>query len=105
MVIFMSMGILSAISGVVFTARLNSATASAGNLFELDTIAAAIIGGTSTLGGSGTIIGAIIGAMVMGSLNNGMQLLNIETQYQMIIKGLILLLAVWFDISSRKTAK
>jgi D-xylose transport system permease protein len=105
MAIFVAMGVLSAISGIVFTARLNSATASAGNLFELDAIAAAIIGGTSTLGGEGTIIGAIIGALVMGSLNNGMQLLNIETQYQMIIKGLILLLAVWFDISSRKTAK
>jgi len=103
--IFIAMGLLSAISGIVFTARLNSATASAGNLFELDAIAAAIIGGTSTLGGEGTIIGAIIGALVMGSLNNGMQLLNIETQYQMIIKGLILLLAVWFDISSRKTSK
>jgi D-xylose transport system permease protein len=105
MAIFVAMGVLSAISGIVFTARLNSATASAGNLFELDAIAAAIIGGTSTLGGEGTIIGAIIGALVMGSLNNGMQLLNIQTQYQMIIKGLILLLAVWFDISSRKTAK
>jgi len=103
--IFIFMGVLSAISGIVFTGRLNSATASAGNLFELDAIAAAIIGGTSTLGGEGTIIGAIIGALVMGSLNNGMQLLNIETQYQMIIKGLILLLAVWFDISSRKTTK
>lgn len=100
--IFVIMGILSALSGLVFTARLNSATASAGNLFELDTIAAVIIGGTSTYGGEGTVFGAIIGALVMASLNNGMSLMNISSEYQMIVKGLILLLAVWFDIASRK---
>jgi D-xylose transport system permease protein len=100
--IFISMGFLSALSGVVFTARLNAAASSAGNLFELDTIAAAIIGGTSTMGGEGTVVGAIVGAVLMASLNNGMSLMNISADWQMIFRGLILLLAVWFDISSRK---
>ncbi|KGE71695.1 D-xylose ABC transporter permease [Spirochaeta lutea] len=100
--IFISMGFLSALSGVVFTARLNAAASSAGNLFELDTIAAAIIGGTSTMGGEGTVVGAIIGAVLMASLNNGMSLMNISADWQMIFRGLILLLAVWFDIASRK---
>ncbi|AFG36384.1 multiple monosaccharide ABC transporter permease [Spirochaeta africana] len=99
--IFIIMGTLSGLSGLVFTARLNSATASAGNLFELDTIAAVFIGGTSMRGGEGTVFGAIIGALVMASLNNGMSLMNISSEYQLIVKGLILILAVWFDISSR----
>lgn len=99
--IFIIMGILSGLSGLVFTARLNSATASAGNLFELDTIAAVFIGGTSMRGGEGTVFGAIIGALVMASLNNGMGLMNISSEYQLIVKGLILVVAVWFDISSR----
>src|SRR5690606_19831491 len=85
--IFISMGFLSGLSGVVFTARLNSAASSAGNLFELDTIAAAIIGGTSTMGGSGTVIGAIVGALLMASLNNGMSLMNIDAAWQMIFRG------------------
>ena len=100
--IFISMGFLSALSGIVFTARLNAAASSAGNLFELDTIAAAIIGGTSTMGGSGTVVGAIVGALLMASLNNGMSLMNIDAAWQMIFRGGILLLAVWFDIASRK---
>lgn len=101
MMIFVSMGGLAALSGIVYTARLNAASASAGTGFELDAIAAAIIGGTSTVGGEGTITGAMIGALVMGSINNGMLLMNIPSEYQLIIKGLILLLAVWFDISTR----
>jgi len=102
MMIFVSMGLLSALSGVVFTARLNAAAASAGNLVELDTIAAAIIGGASTLGGEGTVFGAIIGAILMASVNNGMSLMNLSADWQMMFRGLILLLAVWFDISSRQ---
>lgn len=102
MMIFVSMGILSSIAGIVFTARLNSATASAGNLFELDAIAACFIGGTSAMGGEGTVIGAIIGALVMATINNGMSLMNVPTTYQFMVKGLILLLAVWIDITSRK---
>ena len=89
-------------AGVVFTARMNSATASAGNLFELDAIAACFIGGASTMGGEGTIIGAIIGAFVMATINNGMSLMNIDITYQNIVKGLILILAVCIDIRSRR---
>lgn len=102
MYIFISMGILSAIAGVVFTGRLNSATASAGNNFELDAIASCFIGGASTMGGEGTIIGAMIGALVMSVINNGMSLMNVPQQYQQIVKGLILILAVWVDITSKK---
>ncbi len=101
--IFVIMGGLSALSGLVFTARLNAATAGAGNLFELDTIAAVFIGGTSMRGGEGTVVGAIVGALVMASLNNGMGLMNVPSEYQLIVKGLILVLAVWFDISSRSS--
>lgn len=101
LMIFVSMGFLSAVSGLIFTARLKSATASAGNLFELDTIAATIIGGTSTLGGEGTVFGAIIGALLMSSITNGMQIMNVPTEWQMVVRGLVLLLAVWYDVSMR----
>lgn len=100
--VFMLMGVLSAVGAVVYTARLNAATAAAGNGFELDTIAACIIGGTSTTGGIGTVFGAIIGALVMESLNNGMSLMNIPIMIQYIVKGSILLLAVWVDIATKK---
>jgi len=99
---FMLMGTLCGVASVVFTARLNAATTAAGTLFELDTIAACIIGGTSTTGGVGTVFGAIIGALVMASLDNGMSLMNVQIMYQYIIKGAILLLAVWIDISGKK---
>jgi D-xylose transport system permease protein len=100
--LYILMGSLVAVSAVLFTARLNSATASAGTMFEFDAITAAIIGGASVLGGEGSVIGAVVGALVTGSLNNGMGLMNIPTDRQQIIKGLILLLVVWFDISMRK---
>jgi len=100
--IFISSGILGAIGGIIFTARVGSAAASGGIGMELDVIAAAIIGGTSTLGGEGTIVGAIIGALVMTTLNNGMLLLDVGTTQRLIVRGLVLLLAVWIDISSRK---
>lgn len=100
--IFISSGILGAIGGIIYTARVGSAAASAGQGMELDVIAAAIIGGTSTLGGEGTIIGAIIGALVMSTLNNGMLLMDVGTTQRLIVRGLVLLLAVWVDISSRK---
>ena len=102
MTIFMIMGVLTAVAGIVFTARLNAATTAAGNLFEMDAIASCIIGGTSTLGGEGTIVGAIIGALVMGSLDNGMSLMNWDITYQYVIKGLVLLCAVAVDIATRK---
>lgn len=103
--IFVSMGTLAALSGILYSARLNSAAPSAGNLFELDAIAASFIGGASASGGVGTVFGAIIGALVMASINNGMSLLNLDISYQYIIKGLVLLMAVWFDISTRNKGK
>lgn len=102
--IFVLMGLLTALTSIVFTGRLNAATSSAGNLFELDAIAACYIGGTSTSGGIGTMYGAIIGALVMASLDNGMSLMNVEIMYQYIIKGAILLFAVWIDFVTKKKA-
>lgn len=102
LLIFVIMGFLSGVAGIVFTGRLNSATASAGNLFELDAIAACYIGGASSMGGEGTVIGAMIGALVMATLNNGMSLMNVDITFQYIIKGLILLLAVRVDTLTRK---
>jgi ABC-type xylose transport system permease subunit len=103
--VFVSMGALSALSGILYSARLNSAAPSAGQLFELDAIAASFIGGASASGGVGTVFGAIIGALVMASINNGMSLMNLDISYQYVIKGLVLLLAVWFDISTRNKSK
>lgn len=100
--LYLIMGFLCGVSGMLFTARLNSATASAGTMFEFDAITSAIIGGASVMGGEGSVIGAVVGALVMGSLNNGMGLMNIPTDRQQIIKGVILLLVVWFDIKVRK---
>jgi D-xylose transport system permease protein len=100
--LFMLMGLMTAVAGIVYTARLNAATTSAGQNAELDAIAAAVIGGTSLLGGEGTIFGAIVGALVMTSLDNGMSLMNLDITYQYVIKGLILLLAVWVDMAQRK---
>jgi len=102
LLIFVSMGVLGALGGAIYAARLNAASAQAGNGLELEVIASAIIGGTSTLGGEGTIIGAIIGALVMATLNNGMSLMDVQPTWQYIVKGMILLLAVWVDISTRK---
>ena len=100
--LFMLMGVMTAIAGIVTTARLNAATTSAGQNAELDAIASAVIGGTSLMGGEGTIFGAIIGALVMTSLDNGMSLMNLDITYQYVIKGLILLLAVWVDMAQRR---
>lgn len=101
MALYMIFGSLTALAGIVMTARLNAATTSAGMNMELDAIAAAVIGGTSLLGGEGTITGAVIGALIMSSLDNGMSLMNIDITWQYVIKGLILLTAVWADISMR----
>ncbi len=96
-------GVLTGLAGVVMTARLNAATTSAGQGMELDVIAACVIGGTSLLGGEGTIAGAVVGALIMASLDNGMSLMDTNITYQYIIKGMILLLAVWMDMQSRKS--
>jgi D-xylose transport system permease protein len=100
--LFLVMGLMTALAGIVYTSRLNAATTSAGQNAELDAIAAAVIGGTSLMGGEGTIFGAIVGALVMTSLDNGMSLMNLDITYQYVIKGLILLFAVWVDMVQRK---
>ena len=99
------MGATSAAAGLVLCARVGAATSDAGRMLELDAIAAAVIGGTSLMGGRGTVWGAILGAAVMASLDNGMSLLNTESYWQGIIKGGILVAAVTIDIvwRNRKT--
>ena len=99
--IFGIMGLMCALAGVIETARLAAGSPSAGTSGELDAIAACFIGGTSMRGGSGTVHGALIGALVMASLDNGMSMLDVDTYWQMIVKGCILTLAVWIDVSTR----
>lgn len=103
--IFTVMGAMAGVSGAVLTARLNVATANAGNLFELNAIAACVIGGTSLVGGEGTIPGAMIGALIMASVDNGMSLMNVESFWQQVVKGLILMTAVLIDVNSRKSVE
>jgi D-xylose transport system permease protein len=100
--VFTVMGLLSAIAGIVLTARVGAATSDAGRIMELDAIAAAVIGGTSLLGGQGTVWGALLGALVMASLDNGMSLMNTEAFWQPIIKGSILVAAVAVDMLGRR---
>jgi len=98
---FVNMGVLAALGGLVFAARLNSATPKAGNGFELDVIAATFVGGASAYGGVGTVAGAVIGALVLGVLNIGMGLMGIGIDYQFSIKALVLLAAVFFDVRGK----
>jgi putative multiple sugar transport system permease protein len=100
--VFVNMGLLSALAGLLFAARLNSATPQAGIGMELEAIAAAFIGGASANGGVGTVFGAIIGGFVLGVLNNGMSLIGIGSDIQQLIKGLVLLAAVGFDVYNKK---
>jgi putative multiple sugar transport system permease protein len=104
-VVFGSMGMLSALAGILYTARLQSATTTAGNLFELDAIAAAYVGGVSAAGGVGKVIGSLIGALVMMSLTSGMNLMGIGISYQYIMRGLVLVAAVVFDVTTRSRGK
>lgn len=97
-------GVLSAVSGILLTSRLNGATSAAGNQYEMDVISSCVIGGTSLSGGKGTVFGALIGALIIASLDNGMSLMNLSSSYQSIVKGLVLIFAVWFDVSSQKKA-
>ncbi|TJY39635.1 sugar ABC transporter permease [Cohnella pontilimi] len=101
-IVFGSMGMLSALSGILYTARLHSATTTAGTLFELDAIAAAYVGGVSAAGGVGKVTGSIIGALVMTSLSSGMNLLGVGISYQYMIRGGVLAAAVIFDVMTRK---
>jgi putative multiple sugar transport system permease protein len=103
--VFGSMGMLAALSGVLFTARLQAATINAGEFFELDAIAGAFVGGVSSAGGVGKVTGSIIGALVMASLTNGMQLMGRGTSEQHIVRGIVLLIAVAFDVISRRRSR
>jgi D-xylose transport system permease protein len=100
-VVYSMVGLLAAIAGILLTARLNAGSVAAGQNAELDAIASCVIGGASLSGGSGSVAGALVGALVMASVDNGMSMMNTPTFWQYIVKGLILLIAVWIDISSK----
>jgi putative multiple sugar transport system permease protein len=104
-IVFASMGMLAALAGILFSARLQSATTTAGSLWELDAIAAAYVGGVSAAGGVGSVVGSLIGALVMISLTNGMNLMGIDANVQYIVRGLVLAAAVIFDVATRRSAK
>lgn len=99
--VFVLAGLMAAIAGILTTARLNAATTTAGSNMELDAIASCVIGGTSLLGGTGSIAGAILGALVMASIDNGLSMMNTEAFWQFVVKGLVLLFAVWMDIKTK----
>ncbi|GAA1849414.1 multiple monosaccharide ABC transporter permease [Myceligenerans crystallogenes] len=99
---FLNMGFLASIAGIVFSSRSNTAQPAAGNMFELDAIAACFIGGAAVTGGIGTIPGAMIGGLIMAVMSNGMSILGIDQSTQQIVKGLVLLLAVGYDIWNKK---
>lgn len=100
--VYVNMGVLAAIAGIVFAGRLNAATPKAGVNFELDAIASCYIGGASASGGVGTVIGCIVGGLIMGVLNNGMSIMGISVDWQQAIKGFVLLMAVVFDVVNKK---
>ena len=100
--LFVNMGVIAALAGLVFTAQLNLANPKAGDGFELDAIAAVFIGGAAVTGGIGTVTGAIIGGLIIGILNNGMSILGVGTEFQQLIKGLVLLGAVAFDVYNKR---
>lgn len=102
--VFIMNGILAAIAGLVLTGRLNAATITAGQSYELDAVAACVIGGTSLMGGVGKVPTAVVGALIMASLDNGMSMMNTDSFWQYIVKGTILVLAVWMDIASKEKA-
>ncbi len=99
--VYANVGLLAAVAGLVVAGRLNAATPKAGNMFELDAIAACFIGGASASGGIGTVIGAIVGGLVMGILNNGMSIMGVSVDWQQVIKGIVLLGAVCFDVYTK----
>ncbi|HYO92731.1 MAG TPA: hypothetical protein VEQ40_13905, partial [Pyrinomonadaceae bacterium] len=100
--VFCLMGTLAGVASIIYTARVASASPDAGNLLELDAIAACVIGGTSLMGGRGTVYGACLGALIMASLDNGMSLKSVEPYVQSIIKGAVLVAAVGFDMLGRR---
>ena len=100
--LFVNIGVIAALAGLVFTAQLNLANPKAGDGFELDAIAAVFIGGAAVTGGIGKVTGAIIGGLIIGLLNNGMSILGVGTEFQQLIKGLVLLAAVVFDVYNKR---
>ncbi|NDK30987.1 multiple monosaccharide ABC transporter permease [Nesterenkonia haasae] len=102
--LFVNMGLLSAVAGIVYSARSNSAQPGAGNMFELDAIAAAFIGGAAVTGGVGKVQGAIIGGLIMAVMSNGMQIMGIDQSTQNVVRGVVLVLAVAFDVWNKKRA-
>jgi ribose transport system permease protein len=104
MMVYTIAGVLAAVGALIVTARLDSAQPNAGLTYELDSIAAVVIGGTSLSGGRGTILGTVLGALIIGVLNNGLVLLDVSPFWQQIIKGAVILLAVILDKANRKEA-
>ncbi|MCZ2803547.1 sugar ABC transporter permease [Modestobacter sp. VKM Ac-2983] len=102
--IFVNMGFLSAVAGVIYSSRSNGAQPAAGEMFELDAIAAAFIGGAAVTGGVGTVVGAMVGGLIMAVMSNGMSLLGVDQSIQSVVKGLVLLLAVAFDVYNKRRA-
>ena len=100
--IFTLSGVMAAIAGILLSSRLYSAQTNAGMSYELDAIAAAVLGGTSLAGGVGTMVGTLIGALIIGVMNNGMNMLSVPYFYQLIVKGLVILIAVWLDVRAKQ---
>ncbi|MCG7506880.1 ABC transporter permease [Mesorhizobium retamae] len=100
-IVFTISGMMAAISGMLLSSRLSSAQTNAGTGYELDAIAAVVLGGTSLAGGVGTIVGTILGALIIGVINNGMNMLSVPYFYQLIVKGVVILVAVWLDVRSK----
>ena len=101
-IIFTISGVMSAIAGILLSSRLYSAQTNAGLSYELDAIAAAVLGGTSLSGGVGTMPGTLIGALIIGVLNNGMNMLSVPYFYQLIVKGVVIIIAVWLDVRAKR---
>lgn len=101
-VVFMLSGVLAAVSGMMLSSRLSSAQTNAGTGYELDAIAATVLGGTSLSGGSGSMVGTLLGTLVIGVINNGMNMLSVPYFYQLIVKGIVILVAVWLDIRAKR---
>jgi putative multiple sugar transport system permease protein len=101
---FVNMGFLASIAGIVYSARSSAAQPAAGNMFELDAIAACFIGGAAVTGGIGTVTGAMVGGLIMAVMSNGMQLMGVDQSVQQVVKGIVLLLAVAFDVWNKRRA-
>ncbi|MFI6821183.1 multiple monosaccharide ABC transporter permease [Micromonospora sp. NPDC050187] len=102
--VFVNMGFLAAVAGVIYSSRSNGAQPAAGTMFELDAIAAAFIGGAAVTGGVGTVVGAMVGGLIMAVMSNGMQLMGVDQSMQSVVKGLVLLVAVAFDVYNKRRA-